>query len=102
MAFLGQVVFNDPKGFGAVPNRTPPTGVSVPRRGPLMVCLAALVVLAGVPIHLYWAHGGTWGYPAARPRPACTGLHRPAPVRPGGASHASRPGMASVWFSRAA
>ena len=29
-----------------------------------MVYLAALVVLAGIPIHLYWALGGTWGLPA--------------------------------------
>ena len=40
-------------------NRTPPEGASMARRGPLMVYLAALVALAGIPIHLYWALGGT-------------------------------------------
>ena len=40
-------------------NRTPPAGASMARRGPLMVYLAALVALAGIPIHLYRALGGT-------------------------------------------
>jgi hypothetical protein len=39
--------------------RTPPEG-SRPRRGPLVAYLAAL---ADIPIHLYWAAGGTWGLP---------------------------------------
>ena len=51
-------------------NRTPPAAASMARRGPLMVYLAALVALAGIPIHLYWALGGTWGLPAARPPPS--------------------------------
>jgi len=42
--------------------RTPPGG-SRPRRGPLVTYLAALAALAGIPIHLYWAAGGTWGLP---------------------------------------
>jgi hypothetical protein len=33
------------------------------RCGRLMVYLAALVALAGLPIHLYWALGGTWWLP---------------------------------------
>ena len=44
-------------------HRTPPTGVSRPRRGPLAVYLSALVAVAGIPVHLYWALGGTWGLP---------------------------------------
>ena len=42
--------------------RTPPAGPRS-RRGPLMPYLAALALLAGVPIHLYWALGGAWGLP---------------------------------------
>ena len=42
-------------------NPTPPAAASMTRRGPLMVYLAALVALAGIPIHLYWALGGIWG-----------------------------------------
>jgi len=38
-------------------------GGSRPRRGPLAAHLAALAALAGIPIHLYWAAGGTWGLP---------------------------------------
>jgi hypothetical protein len=45
-------------------NRKPP-GASMTQRGPLMVYLAALVAVAGIPIHLYWALGGTWGLPGA-------------------------------------
>ena len=42
--------------------RTPPGG-SPPPRGPLVAYLAAVAALAGIPIHLYWAAGGTWGLP---------------------------------------
>lgn len=42
--------------------KTPAAG-SQPRRGRLMVYLAALTALAAIPIHLYWALGGTWGLP---------------------------------------
>ncbi len=44
--------------------RTPRAG-SQSRRGPLMACLAALAALAGIPIHLYWVLGGTWGLPGS-------------------------------------
>jgi Protein of unknown function (DUF3995) len=44
-------------------DRTPPAGYQ-PRRGRLLVYLAALAALAAIPIHLYWALGGTWGLPA--------------------------------------
>jgi len=56
-------------------NRTPPAGASVARRGPLMVYLAALAALAGVPIHLYWALGGTWGLPGGAATGGLPGLH---------------------------
>ena len=42
--------------------RTSPGGCPPPR-GPLLAYLAALAALAGIPIHLYWAAGGTWGLP---------------------------------------
>ena len=56
------------RGTAAVPEvrmpdgRTPPGG-SWPRSGALVAYLAALAALAGIPIHLYWAAGGTWGLP---------------------------------------
>jgi len=53
-------------------NRTPPAGAGAARRGPLMVYLAALVALAGIPVHLYWALGGIWGLPGGE---ATAGLH---------------------------
>ncbi len=56
-------------------NRTPPAGASIPRRGPLVVYLAALVALAGIPIHLYWALGGTWGLPGGAATAGLPGLH---------------------------
>ena len=56
-------------------NRTPPTGGSMARRGPLMVYLAALVTLAGIPIHLYWALGGTWGLPGGAASAGLPGVH---------------------------
>ncbi len=56
-------------------NRTPPAGASIARRGPLMVYLAALVALAGIPIHLYWALGGTWGLPGGAATAGLPGLH---------------------------
>ena len=40
-----------------------------------MFYLAALVVLAGVPIHLYWAFGGTWGLPGGAATAGLPGLH---------------------------
>ena len=50
-------------------------GGSMARRGPLMVYLAALAALAGVPIHLYWALGGTWGLPGGAATAGLPGLH---------------------------
>jgi Protein of unknown function (DUF3995) len=54
------------RGKAAVPaaqrpdGRTPPVQ---PQRGRLTVYLAALAALAAIPIHMYWALGGTWGLP---------------------------------------
>ena len=56
-------------------NRTAPTDASMSRRGPLVVYLAALVALAGIPIHLYWAFGGTWGLPGGAATADLPGLH---------------------------
>jgi Protein of unknown function (DUF3995) len=42
--------------------RTPPVRSRL-RRGPMVAYLAPLAALAGIPIHLYWAAGGTWGLP---------------------------------------
>ena len=59
-------------------NQTPAPAGTGWRRGPLFAYLAALVALAGIPVHLYWALGGTWGLPpGAPPRPACPGYTRP-------------------------
>ena len=55
--------------------RTRPVRASAPRRGPLVVYLAALAVLAGLPIHLYWALGGTWGLPGGAATASLSGLH---------------------------
>jgi hypothetical protein len=46
-----------------MPDGKTPSAGSWPRRGPLIVYLAALAALAAIPIHLYWALGGTWGLP---------------------------------------
>ena len=56
-------------------NRTPAAGASMARRGPLVVYLAALAALAGIPIHLYWALGGTWGLPGGAATAGLPGLH---------------------------
>ena len=55
-------------------NRTPPAGASRTRHGPLIVYLAALAALAGIPIHLYWALGGTWGLPGGAATAGLPGL----------------------------
>jgi Protein of unknown function (DUF3995) len=52
----------------------PPTGRSIPWRGPLLVYLAALVALADIPIHLYWALGGTWALPGGAATAGLSGL----------------------------
>ena len=56
-------------------NRTPSAAASMARRGPLMVYLAVLVALAGIPVHLYWALGGTWGLPGGAATAGLPGLH---------------------------
>ena len=55
-------------------NRTPPAGASMAQRG-LMVYLATLVAVAGIPVHLYWALGGTWGLPGGATTAGLPGLH---------------------------
>ena len=40
-----------------------------------MVYLAVLAALAGIPIHLYWALGGTWGLPGGAATAGLPGLH---------------------------
>ena len=40
--------------------RTPDSKTS--QTGPLTAYLAALAAVAGIPVHLYWALGGTWGF----------------------------------------
>ena len=47
------------------------------RRGPLFAYLAALAALAAIPVHLYWALGGTWGLPGGAATAACPGYTRP-------------------------
>ena len=43
-------------------DRTPPAGYQ-PRRRRLLIYLSGLAALTAIPIHLYWALGGTWGLP---------------------------------------
>ena len=45
------------------------------RRGPLFAYLAALVALAAIPVHLYWALGGTWGLPGGAATADLPGIH---------------------------
>jgi hypothetical protein len=42
--------------------------------GPLAAYLAALAAVAGIPVHLYWALGGTWGYPGGTATATMPGL----------------------------
>ena len=42
--------------------------------GPLIAYLAALAAVAGIPVHLYWALGGTWGYPGGTATAGLPGL----------------------------
>ena len=39
-----------------------------------MAYLAALAAVAGIPVHLYWALGGTWGYPGGTATVGVPGL----------------------------
>ena len=41
--------------------KTRPPDALTSRTGPLTAYLAALAAVAGIPVHLYWAFGGTWG-----------------------------------------
>ena len=52
--------------------RTPDASAS--RTGPLTAYLAALAAVAGIPVHLYWALGGTWGYPGGTATAGLPGL----------------------------
>jgi hypothetical protein len=52
--------------------RTPDHAAS--QAGPLTAYLAALAAVAGIPVHLYWALGGTWGYPGGTATAGLPGL----------------------------
>ncbi|MGH3122721.1 MAG: DUF3995 domain-containing protein, partial [Streptosporangiaceae bacterium] len=52
--------------------RTPDRAAS--QTGSLTAYLAALAAVAGIPVHLYWALGGTWGYPGGTATAALPGL----------------------------
>jgi hypothetical protein len=53
---------------------TRPPDARTSRTGPLTAYLAALAAVAGVPVHLYWALGGTWGLPGGTATAAQPGL----------------------------
>jgi hypothetical protein len=40
----------------------------------MIAYLAALAAVAGIPVHLYWALGGTWGYPGGSATAGLPGL----------------------------
>jgi uncharacterized protein DUF3995 len=44
------------------------------RRGPLLAYLAALAAVAAIPVHLYWALGGTWALPGGAGAAGLPGL----------------------------
>ena len=52
--------------------RTPDREAS--QAGPLAAYLAALAAVAGIPVHLYWALGGAWGYPGGTTTATMPGL----------------------------
>jgi hypothetical protein len=52
--------------------RTPDRAAS--QSGPMIAHLAALAAVAGIPVHLYWALGGTWGYPGGTATATMPGL----------------------------
>jgi hypothetical protein len=52
--------------------RTPDSRAS--QTGPLIAYLAAVAAVAGIPVHLYWALGGTWGYPGGTATAGLPGL----------------------------
>ena len=51
-----------------------PPDARTSRTGPLTAYLAALAAVAGIPVHLYWALGGTWGLPGGTATAAQPGL----------------------------
>jgi hypothetical protein len=59
---------------GQMPDGRTPSAGPQSRRGPLMAYLAALAALASIPIHLYWALGGTWGLPGGAAAAGLPGL----------------------------
>ena len=56
-------------------NQTPEPARTRWRRGPLFAYLAALAALAAIPVHLYWALGGTWGLPGGAATADLPGIH---------------------------
>ena len=61
----------DPKASAA---ETRPPDAWTSRTGPLTAYLAALAAVAGIPVHLYWALGGTWGFPGGTTTASQAGL----------------------------
>ena len=53
---------------------TRPPDAWTSRTGPLTAYLAALAAVAGIPVHLYWALGGTWGFPGGTTTASQAGL----------------------------
>jgi Protein of unknown function (DUF3995) len=53
---------------------TRPPDAWTSRTGPLTAYLAALAAVAGIPVHLYWALRGTWGYPGGTATAGLPGL----------------------------
>ena len=62
-------------GIRAPKNPTPEQAWTGWRRGPLFAYLAALAALAAIPLHLYWALGGTWGLPGGAATADLPGIH---------------------------
>ena len=62
-------------GIRAPKNPTPEQAWIGWRRGPLFAYLAALAALAAIPLHLYWALGGTWGLPGGAATADLPGIH---------------------------
>ena len=53
---------------------TPPPDAWTSRTGRLTAYLAALAAVAGIPVHLYWALSGTWGFPGGTTTVGLPGL----------------------------
>jgi hypothetical protein len=56
-------------------NQTPEPAGTGWRRGPRFAYLAALAALAAIPVHLYWALGGTWELPGGAATADLPGIH---------------------------